>query len=77
MTMAFRTIEITSDEVREVLADGSNGICAGCCRWQHGCEPDVRGRTCEACEKPFVFGVEELLLAGGFRVVSELGEVRS
>ena len=38
------------------------GICIACGEDVEGVEPDARKYVCENCEKPAVYGAEELLL---------------
>lgn len=43
--------------------DLNDGLCIYCHAMQSGVEPDAQRYSCEACERPGVFGVEFLLLA--------------
>lgn len=42
----------------------SEGCCVFCGETAYGVEPDARKYPCEACEKPGVYGMQELLLMG-------------
>lgn len=58
---------ITADRVMEAIERSMTsldnpGFCLACGADADGCEPDARGYDCEACEKPRVFGAEELLI---------------
>lgn len=37
------------------------GFCIVCGSEQDGCEPDARGYECEECQRPTVYGAQELL----------------
>jgi hypothetical protein len=45
-----------------VQADDNLGYCLACGEEAYGVEPDARRYTCECCDKPQVFGAQELLL---------------
>ena len=45
-------------------ADNYEGRCVACGAEAYGVEPDAREYTCEECEKPRVYGLEELLMMG-------------
>lgn len=45
------------------------GLCISCGTEKDSCEPDASGYTCENCEKPSVYGMEELMLMGRIRIV--------
>lgn len=45
-----------------VETDDYIGFCVGCGTEASEVEPDTRNRHCEACDRPLVFGAEELLL---------------
>jgi hypothetical protein len=40
------------------------GFCLSCGVQADGCDPDTRNAPCEACGKPMVFGLEEVLISG-------------
>lgn len=61
-------IELTEQEYHE-LNEGCMGVCLKCGNDQFGCEPDARGRVCESCNEPAVYGVEEALLMGAIEFV--------
>jgi len=44
------------------------GRCILCGASREGCEPDARKYTCEKCDQPAVYGLEELLLMGYVRI---------
>jgi hypothetical protein len=48
------------------------GMCMKCGNDQYNCEPDATGYTCEACEKPAVYGVMHLAMGG--RITYEIPE---
>lgn len=54
----------------ELYADRNVGFCLACGNEQDGCEPDARKYTCEACNMPKVYGLEELAIMG-LLIVSE------
>ena len=43
---------------------GGFGLCLACGEEVDGVEPDARRYTCESCEQPKVYGLEELMLMG-------------
>lgn len=52
--------------VRQMTGHDSPGFCLDCGEEQEGCEPDMRGGTCECCGEAFVYGAEEILgMLGG------------
>lgn len=55
---------MSADEMQEVMfgSIGGRGWCLTCGEEVDGVEPDARKYTCEACEKPTVYGIEELLM---------------
>lgn len=53
----------------EQCRDDYVGACVCCGAEQFECEPDARKLTCEVCERPTVYGVEELVLMGLIDVV--------
>jgi hypothetical protein len=65
----FVCFTMTEDEYRE-LVDDYSGLCVRCGEVTDGdCEPDTRGRTCEACGERGVYGLEELLVLMRIRIV--------
>jgi hypothetical protein len=44
-----------------VEADDYVGFCVGCGAETSGVEPDARNFHCDVCDRPLVFGAEELL----------------
>ena len=46
------------------LNNDNEGLCIFCGESTSGVEPDARKYSCENCEKPGVYGLEELLLMG-------------
>jgi hypothetical protein len=70
----FVYITMTEDEYRE-LEDDYSGLCVCCGEITDGdCEPDTRGRTCEACGERGVCGLEELLVQMQIRIVGDEDE---
>lgn len=55
---------LSSDELSEAMSDGSQGFCLACGAEAYGVEPDARRYTCESCNQPKVYGLEELLIMG-------------
>ena len=53
----------TEDEF-SVLSDESTGWCLACGTEASGVEPDAEKYTCESCNRPKVYGLEQLLLMG-------------
>jgi hypothetical protein len=49
---------------RYFMTHDNTGFCIACGNDQTGCEPDARKYTCESCNEPKVYGLEELLLRG-------------
>ncbi|AFC22547.1 hypothetical protein phi1422_0027 [Bdellovibrio phage phi1422] len=61
--------ELTESEF-EKMRDEYNGLCVSCGKEiVGGVEPDARKYHCEHCEKLTVFGVENLLMQGGIKIV--------
>lgn len=56
-----------SFERLQTAADENEGFCLACGHRAHGVEPDARNYKCEACDKPYVFGAEELVLMGAVK----------
>jgi hypothetical protein len=57
------TIKITEEDYHEMCKD-SGGFCLKCGIEVYGIEPDARRYTCEECDTPNVYGIEELLMMG-------------
>ena len=49
--------------MQAVQADDNRGFCTACGAEAFGVEPDARRYTCTSCQKPKVYGAEELLLS--------------
>lgn len=47
-----------------IESDDHMGFCLACGCEAYGVEPDAREYTCESCEKPKVYGAEEILMMG-------------
>jgi hypothetical protein len=58
----FRRLTMSEAEYMQLQED--HGICLGCDNTQSPVEPDARRVTCDSCEKPFVYGLAQLLLMG-------------
>ncbi len=50
------------------ISEGTLGFCLACGSEAFGVEPDARRYTCESCNAPKVYGLEELLLMGLVRL---------
>ena len=50
------------------------GFCLACGEQNGPVEPDARRYECEACEKPMVYGFDELMLMGAINVVADDAE---
>jgi hypothetical protein len=48
-------------------ADGK-GFCLACGRTAHNVEPDATKYTCESCNAPKVYGLEQLMLMGLLKI---------
>lgn len=60
---------VTADRVfelvkAEMIGTDNPGICLACGEDADGCEPDARGYTCEVCDRPYVYGAEEIMMQG-------------
>lgn len=49
----------------------NEGACIACGEFAYGVEPDARRYECEACGECKVYGIEELLVIGYLRIVSD------
>lgn len=47
-----------------VMTLDNEGFCLACGETQGGVEPDAMGRLCNSCEKPKVYGGEQLVAMG-------------
>jgi hypothetical protein len=56
----------SSTEIEDAMMDGTIGFCIACGETAEGVEPDAHGYTCESCDKPRVYGAEELAMSGRF-----------
>lgn len=59
--------QVTMDEAQE----GTLGFCLACGNETSGVEPDARKYTCESCQAPKVYGLEELALMGLLLIVDD------
>lgn len=59
-TKQFRPVVSES----ELMEDRSMGFCLACGCEADGVEPDARKYTCESCQMPKVYGLEELVMMG-------------
>jgi hypothetical protein len=60
--------KIHLQDVIDVVESGEMyGFCIACGRMADGVEPDARRYDCDYCEKPKVYGAEELLFMMGAR----------
>jgi hypothetical protein len=55
---------ILTHEEFEYMQAENEGVCLACGETRDCCEPDAREYTCESCDKPQVYGIEELLIMG-------------
>ncbi len=53
-----------SEDEYLAAADSYEGRCTACGEEAYGVEPDARKYTCEECDEPRVYGLEELLMMG-------------
>jgi hypothetical protein len=53
-----------SMELAASMIDNNEGFCLACGNIQDSVEPDARRYTCDCCEKPKVYGAEELVIRG-------------
>jgi hypothetical protein len=61
MTTHLRKITL---EQYNQLDEDMAGLCTACGNEQHGCEPDARNYTCEACGQDTVWGPHWYLMSG-------------
>ena len=60
-----KTFYVSDQEMRNsIYGESMDGICLSCGARQGGVEPDATGYTCEACEEPLVWGIEQAFLEG-------------
>jgi hypothetical protein len=55
---------VCTEEKFITLSEENIGWCLACGTDANGVEPDARKYTCEECNKPKVYGLEELLMMG-------------
>ena len=56
------TLDVITEAVERYNTSLDNpGFCIACGEEAMGCEPDGRQYECEVCEKPCVYGAQELL----------------
>lgn len=67
--MNKRMFKVTEEQM---LTDRDMGYCIYCGEEAYGVEPDARRYVCDACDKPGVYGLEELLMMGRVEVVEEV-----
>lgn len=51
------------EQIQQAMED-QKGFCLACGYEQDCVEPDARGYECEDCERPTVYGADELLIMG-------------
>ena len=57
--------QLSEAEIADAIIDREYlGLCRVCGSVAEGVEPDARGYKCHACERPEVYGIEELLIMG-------------
>jgi hypothetical protein len=53
----------------KMVIDGDGkGFCLACGKTAHGVEPDAAKYTCESCNAPKVYGLEQLMLMGLLKI---------
>lgn len=70
----YRPVMTETAYTKLAFSDGSVGFCLACGEEADGVEPDARRYTCEACNQPKVYGLEELLMMGLVRLTSKGGK---
>jgi len=60
--MNAKTVFVPSENELVEAIELENGFCLACGAENEGIEPDARKYTCDCCEKPRVFGAEQLFL---------------
>lgn len=55
----------------EFLENDCMGFCLACGSEAYNVEPDARRYTCETCQQPKVYGLQELMIMGLLVVESE------
>lgn len=55
---------VMSEGAYHELREEYVGLCIECGAERDGCEPDAERYECEECERPAVFGIEDLLICG-------------
>ena len=56
--------QVTRARMEKIMFDGGSGWCLHCGEEVYGIEPDARKYTCDACNLPKVYGMEELMMMG-------------
>lgn len=70
-TVKKPVLYLSESEYRN-LSDDYCGFCLACGDVVYGdTEPDARGYTCDACDAPKVFGIDEAMLMGRVRIEFE------
>lgn len=64
----YRPVLSETSYSRLAFGDGNVGFCLACGNDADGVEPDARRYTCESCDQPKVYGLEELLMMGLVRI---------
>ena len=62
ITMSGKTRYLPSESDLLIAIELDNGFCLSCGAENEGIEPDSSKYTCECCNKPMVYGAEQLLL---------------
>jgi hypothetical protein len=57
-------IKFKLEDLQAAMEDGTIGFCVACGNEQSGVEPDAQGYVCENCDRPKVYGAEELIIMG-------------
>lgn len=63
-------ITLSEDQYRSLVSEDA-GFCVACGEECGPVEPDARGYTCESCDEPEVYGLEELLMMGKVEITAE------
>lgn len=66
----FRPV-IDESEYRSLTFNSNPGFCLNCGAETDGVEPDARNYRCEDCGQPYVYGLEQLLMMGLVKFVSQ------
>jgi len=62
ITMSGKTKYLPSESDLLIAIELDNGFCLSCGAENEGIEPDARKYTCSCCNKPRVYGAEQLFL---------------